>query len=294
MNIPDVLWHYTDAVGLHGIISSGVLRLTDVRFLNDRTERTYGSAIVSALLDDMVREGDLNAKAVDPKHIGDKVAGERLYVCSLTECSDSLSQWQRYAADGYGYCIGFSPIEFLPLGGTGTSDFRLPSLDRVSGVWDPLTGKTQRVYEPLTLRQMLYDASAQAEKTRRCVNDVLSRVEPAEKAAPYLRLALDELEVQFKNPLFEDEREWRLIQQTHDDSRKIVQFATKGPYVRPYVESRAPIDQPRPRLPIKAIICGPRLDDDLAITAVKEFLVVNGHSVYEVQLRMSRLRGTWR
>lgn len=35
-------------------------------------------------------------------------ARERLYVCSLSAVRDSISQWQRYGADGKGYCVGLS------------------------------------------------------------------------------------------------------------------------------------------------------------------------------------------
>jgi len=47
-------------------------------------------------------------------------------------------------------------------------------------------------------------------------------------------------------------------------------------------------------LPIKIILCGPRLDDEVAIETVKELLSMKGYSVYDIDVRVSRLTGTWR
>jgi len=231
MTIPEVLWHYTDATGLHGILSSGRLRLTDVRFLNDRTERTYGSATISSRVDELIRDGKLDSKITDPKYAGVRIAGERLYVCSLTECGDALSQWQRYAADGAGYCIGFDARALLPTDSVDAVGFQLPPLSRLCRVYDTNLKRFTVVHDPPILRQMIYEKTLQNEKIDLWVREVISRTRSVMEAARYFDLALDELAVQFKNPLFEDEREWRLIQQANQhDSNDIVRFATTGHY----------------------------------------------------------------
>jgi hypothetical protein len=43
---PELVYHYTDAAGLLGIISSGTLWATDIEFLNDAQELTYARATV--------------------------------------------------------------------------------------------------------------------------------------------------------------------------------------------------------------------------------------------------------
>jgi hypothetical protein len=40
--VAPVLYHYTDQSGLHGIIESGSLRLTDLFYLNDPSELRHG------------------------------------------------------------------------------------------------------------------------------------------------------------------------------------------------------------------------------------------------------------
>jgi hypothetical protein len=101
------LWHYTDVNGLWGITTSSQLRFGDARFLNDRTERTYGERLLEQVLEQEV--------ASDPDRVVAKFRNllrslrwpDRLYVCSFSGTAESLSQWQRYGADGAGYCLGF-------------------------------------------------------------------------------------------------------------------------------------------------------------------------------------------
>jgi hypothetical protein len=127
------------------------------------------------------------------------------------------------------------------------------------------------------------------------VGEVLSRTGSVEGAARYMNLALEQLAVEFKNPLFQDEQEWRLIQEAYQhSSRSLVRFAARGSYVRPYLEFRRSEEHAMSPLPIRTIICGPRLDDDIAVETVQELLSANGYSVYEIRVEVSRLRGTWR
>jgi hypothetical protein len=44
------LWHYTDAAGLHGILTSRCIRATHVAHLNDPTEVVHGEMLAKALV----------------------------------------------------------------------------------------------------------------------------------------------------------------------------------------------------------------------------------------------------
>jgi hypothetical protein len=47
---PDMVWHYTDAVGAIGIISSGEVWATSINALNDRGEFAYGIGLLQEQL----------------------------------------------------------------------------------------------------------------------------------------------------------------------------------------------------------------------------------------------------
>lgn len=42
---PGLLWHYSDAAGMAGIVRTEKLWATDTRFLNDSTELAYGLSL---------------------------------------------------------------------------------------------------------------------------------------------------------------------------------------------------------------------------------------------------------
>ena len=47
---PDLLFHYTNAGGLLGILSTSRIWATNYRFLNDSSEIAYGAAIFEAVV----------------------------------------------------------------------------------------------------------------------------------------------------------------------------------------------------------------------------------------------------
>src|SRR5205085_12081442 len=100
---PAALWHYTDVHGLMGIIESSRLRFGDAHFLNDRTERTYGLTVLKRVLD----QSALSHAAIEQivRSLDPNINPLRLYLCAFSETTESISQWQRYGADGSGYCI---------------------------------------------------------------------------------------------------------------------------------------------------------------------------------------------
>src|SRR5438046_354076 len=53
---PRVLYHYTDAKGLIGILDSNRLHATHYRFVNDTSEINYGATIFSEVVDSRLNE----------------------------------------------------------------------------------------------------------------------------------------------------------------------------------------------------------------------------------------------
>jgi hypothetical protein len=51
-----VVYHYTTADGLKGIIEGGVLWATSAYYLNDSTEIMYGYRLLSDVLDDWIKK----------------------------------------------------------------------------------------------------------------------------------------------------------------------------------------------------------------------------------------------
>jgi len=130
--LPAVLFHYTPAPGLMGILNTGRLWATNARFMNDPSEIQYAASMVEAILKEASKKheeevGKLaggiferaftflrDAKYKVPKieawtqnaiSVFDDQGGA--YICCFCRQSDLLSQWRGYGAVGGGYAIGF-------------------------------------------------------------------------------------------------------------------------------------------------------------------------------------------
>jgi hypothetical protein len=145
---PTVVWHYTNAAGLLGIVSRAnaerqarklefpypindsacTLRFTDALYLNDPMELQYGRKHLASVLRERLSElvGDERVELEDvvawldpptgeltPDESDDRLAGGT-YVACFSADDDSLSQWRGYAS-GQGYAIGFHMDQSLLL-----------------------------------------------------------------------------------------------------------------------------------------------------------------------------------
>jgi hypothetical protein len=281
-----LLWHYTDANGLHGILRDDYLRLSDVAFLNDRTERTHALAVARATLRTVAktsRQKTLISGIRD--YLTPDVWYTRLYICSLSETPATISQWQRYGADGYGYCLGLD------------------------------ASLLARRYEDarVVLKRILYQRKEQAalvsDRLKSCLTafrtgefyqDLGIRGDvPFDEATAHLAVRLAHTLVELKNPRFKDEREWRLICETERGDGfdwESPSFVVRGSYVKPYVvpplRLEVGVGPTTSRLPIVTIICGPRLDRELAASSVRRLLNENCRA--DTRVLHSPLSSSWR
>jgi hypothetical protein len=292
---PDTLWHYTDAQGLYGIVSGSRLRFGDARFLNDRTERKYGALILEAVFDEVVRN-DSTGAAADFRNLTRALnLNERLYVCSLSANKESISQWQRYGADGNGYCIGFATRE----------------LDEILD--DDRVSRDAMIYDETVQREALRLAILSGLRQYRQIKE---ERHSREDYYAYLFTDMDirAIELQMKNPFFHDEQEWRYFLTGRDDDEDLEPadpdraseadpdddivliepkelFSPRGHYIKPYVELPLLRNQFVKKLPITTVVCGPRLDGDVALPTVRRFLRSRGHYA---TVEYSRLADIWR
>src|SRR6185295_16074298 len=107
-----ILYHYTSAAGLHGIITSATLRASNYPYLNDTSEIDYGRKVVLGFLHDEVQKRDVeyerqllkeaavrldrNTWENEPDPIIRQSEPLEVYLTSFCEEPDLLSQWRAY------------------------------------------------------------------------------------------------------------------------------------------------------------------------------------------------------
>jgi hypothetical protein len=110
--LPDVLYHYTDAAGLLGIVQSGQLWASHAAFLNDSTEISYVKRVLDRARGELTGQYDQPLvgeflRQVDELFQRLVVSKYDVYLVCFCENGDQLSQWRGYPSTGGGYAIGF-------------------------------------------------------------------------------------------------------------------------------------------------------------------------------------------
>ncbi len=276
-NQPRVLYHYTSLSGLQGMISGGSIWVSDLAYMNDTSELSYATSLISDELARAALEAseplrELLRRAEHPTHPTDAAAGY-LAACFCGD-GDLLSQWRAYGDGGKGYSIGFDA-------------FRFPSQDRL-------------------LRKVIYDP----EEQKSLIRDTVSRV-----AALFLKIAagrsiadldedrtlpafsafissfLSEYSFAFKHSAFKEEAEWRLIIPfMRDELLASMKFRPSAGLLIPYAELSFSDGVQLPRLPLLEIIQGPSLYPKLNLKAVHLLLERYGYDHVEVGGSLAPLR----
>ena len=106
----DKLFHYTSLSGLEGILRSGVVWATDLTFMNDEQELSYGNELMERLYNDrLTKHSDDVAKALlrYPPTLFSLRDNFKLYAFCLTELGDDEDSWKDYADAGQGGALQF-------------------------------------------------------------------------------------------------------------------------------------------------------------------------------------------
>jgi hypothetical protein len=250
---PPVLFHYTNANGLIGLVESGVFWASDARFLNDSTELTYTSDVLHSVLDGLEAEF-----AGTSAHLLIDICRTNLFARTDFECyvgcfcdeGDLLSQWRGYGETTASYAVGFDSARL-----------------------------SER--EELSLRKVVYDRGDQERLLRGAIQPVCGMVnrltEPqAAGAVDDVVHELNKMMVgcwfSFKHSAFAEEHEWRLV---HVPALRRERFGQtlfrSGPHgLLPYLE--IPLADPEEVLPVREVRVGPSHHPDVALMSVERFL----------------------
>lgn len=200
---PATLYHYTDTNGLYGIIDSGKIWATNIKYLNDASEITYAQQLVADTLKNLINnESDetvQNFLQIQLKHYIGEEEIPHIYVACLCEKSNLLSQWRTYGAEGSGFALGIDARLFLGEHSRG----------------EPRT---------FVLRPVIYDEGKQRVLVEREITSVIALLKETmsrgivvkgtisgHKFSNFLRDRLNDLLYCFKHKAFETENEWRFV-----------------------------------------------------------------------------------
>ena len=250
-----VLYHYTTQEGLLGIIRSKTVWASNVHYLNDSKEFRHAIELANRLAWSSANESkeDWRLEFRDRLKQGlEQISRIHIFVFSLSENGDQLSQWRGYCPAGAGYSLGFE-IE------------KLRSISARQGfALEPV------VYDPQEQEQLLGALIERLTRAHFSDKEIHLSKEKIENAVNYFLSEFVRLAPKLKDQSFREEREWRLISGlvSVDDPRLDFRPGKSGiiPYVKIRLEA-ADID-----FPIKEVVVGPTQDMELATGAVSTFM----------------------
>lgn len=122
IRIPEIVYHYTNAEGLNGILQSQEIRLTRWDSLNDISEHAYIHDVIRECIQEIEIDETFktNVRALNQMILSFKnplsciQTDKNMYVASFSKNDDSLPLWTYYtkSVQSSGYCIGFNSNAF--------------------------------------------------------------------------------------------------------------------------------------------------------------------------------------
>ena len=239
---PEQLFHYTTPAGALGIIDSGEVWATMIHYMNDSQEFRYALDLARSLIVEMDGVSEQVRRLVADEFLR-TVRSVAVFVFSLTERNDLLSQWRAYSSSRGGYSLGFSRDV---LGGITAEDSAI-------------------------LVRCVYDRDSQVALLKPVLHEMLEAASAMPIDAHGIELYRTFAEqftaaaATIKHPSFDEEREWRLIFGPGVDPAR-TGARTGGGLVIPYY--RCSIRRGG-KYPISTIVVGPSPNADLAARSLR-------------------------
>ena len=204
-NLPERLFHYTDAPGLQGIICTTQLWATHAGYLNDPQELQYASGLASEIIGNQIHGAQSEAvrsllRILSEGNYSALNDFVEVYVACFCDNGDLPTQWRTYGGGGRGYTIGIKPESLCEYTKGGSQD------------------------KNFTLRKVFYDTDRQTELIQDAIDlgcKVVMEIEQrygsstAQEDMPHVvnhvRSYISECICCFKRPHFKLENEWRAI-----------------------------------------------------------------------------------
>ena len=197
-NPEGTLYHYTTFTGLIGIVKSGVLWASDIRYMNDSAELKHTADLIKTDVSVRIASGHPNPNLLNQflDWITHRITnGNMVFAASFRSHGNLLSQWRGYSRVGKGVSLGFNPKAILQ--SAQDQSFQIGKC-----VYKP-EEQQQLIKNIIDAVEVLAEQSPQRKNSGVQINyhDVFEKIE-----SDLLRIAAI-----LKHPSFQEEEEWRIV-----------------------------------------------------------------------------------
>lgn len=258
----DTLYHYTSLGGVLGIVGSGVLWASDIRYMNDSAELRHTADLVKRDVEQRIASGHpypglLNAFLDWVQH---RITnGHILFGASFRSHGNLLSQWRGYSSVGKGASLGFNAESIKAC--AAAQGFKLGRCVYDSAEQQHLIG------------QMVDAVEAQAEPPPQ--GSAIAQREQWFQRFRHLETDLLRIAAILKHPSFEEEQEWRLVSPVVSDYPDAQVYFREGrSMLVPYMKFR--LAEPGERMVLDHVYLGPTPNISLSMNSMKMCLMKHG------------------
>jgi hypothetical protein len=240
---PKILYHYTSQEGLLGIVAKSELWATKVQYMNDATEFGIALKIADECLSERLGQTNVSEHQRRLKKFQKQTAlitNLNIFVSCFCEKGDLLSQWRAYTGMSHGYSLGIK------------------------------TASLKKLCKPheFALGECIYEKARQKKIIEEMI--ALSLMLPSdEECVGHFSFSLVAVGAFFKDALFSEEQEWRLVSSATSIMNKNVGFRTGKSMINPFYKFQLGIAS---ESAIDHVYIGPCPHSELSKRSVKMLL----------------------
>ncbi|WP_172834111.1 DUF2971 domain-containing protein [Nitrospira japonica] len=254
------LYHYTSLAGVKGIIDTGLLRATEITYLNDSTEMAHTVSQLDP--ETWFREGfgKLESKLFVQfrEWISHRLtAGHKLYVGCFTANGNLLSQWRSYCPPTRGVNLGFNGAKL--------------TASACDQGWK--------------LGKCIYEQDKKEEIAIEVLNEIEDLAERKGAKAGSFQHIFEELETHLleiaallKHPAFHEEQEWRIVSPVITNYVEAdIEYREGASMLIPFMKFGLP-HAPDRRVDLEHVYLGPTPNSNISMESLSNYLSKFGAS----------------
>ena len=261
----ETLYHYTTFKGLLGIVQSGTLWATDIRYMNDSAELRHSADLIRTEVAKRIAAGSSHAGLLNQflDWVSYRVtSGHLVFAASFRSHGNLLSQWRGYSRLGKGVSLGFNPDYIL--GCAREQSFQIGKCVYNKEEQRKLIVRVVDAVEALAREEGGSERSG-GRRQATAYHDIFEKIE-----SDLLRIA-----AVLKHPAFEEEEEWRIVSPVMNDYFNApVMFREGTSMLVPYIAFILRPEEDR-AIALEHVFLGPTPNINISMNSVKMYLAKN-------------------
>lgn len=259
------LYHYTTFTGLLGIVESGTLWASDIRYMNDSAELKHTADLIRKEITHRITAGHDKPNLLNQflDWVTHRITnGHMLFASSFRANGNLLSQWRGYSRLGKGVSLGFAPESISRC--ARQQSFQVGKCIYSSKRQERLISRIIDAVEALAEKHVP-DCDEQEENGDQSYHSIFQLIE-----SDLLRIAAI-----LKHPSFREEEEWRVVSPVITNYVKApVLFREGTSMLVPYIEFNL-ITKTNAPIELEHLFLGPTPNITISMNSLTMFLAKN-------------------